>query len=141
YDNKGTNQPKLDVRVDHDLGSGRRMTYSAGYAGTSGIIHTGTGPFDIQDGSYLAYGKVGFSKGNLHVGAFTNILDVNAPNRVFKDPVTLDFVQGLFKTQTYDVEAGNSHLIGAHHILSYGGNLRRNNFDISIARNPRDRNE
>jgi outer membrane receptor protein involved in Fe transport len=141
YTNQGTNQPKVDVRVDHDLGGGSRMTYSGGYAGTSGIIHTGTGPFDIQDGSFLAYGKIGFSKGNLHVGAFTNILDVDAPNRVFKDPVTLDFVQGLFKTQTYDIDAGNSHLIGKHHIFSYGGNLRRNNFDISIARDPKDRNE
>jgi outer membrane receptor protein involved in Fe transport len=141
YENQGTDQPKIDVRVDQDLGGGARMTYSAGYAGTSGIIHTGIGPFDIQDGSRLAYGRVGFSKGNFRASAFTNQVDVEAPNRVFRDPVTREFVLGIFKTQTYDIEAGNSHLLGRHQILSYGGNLRRNNFDISIADNPEDRDE
>jgi outer membrane receptor protein involved in Fe transport len=141
FENQGTNQPKIDLRLDQDLGTAGRLTYTAGYAGTSGIIETGVGPFDIQDGSYLTYGKVAYNKGNFHVAAFTNILDVDAPNLVFKDPVTLDFVQGMFKTQTYDLEVGNSHLLGRHHILSYGGNLRRNNFDISIADQPEDRNE
>ena len=31
--------------------NGGRITYSAGYAGTEGIVHTGIGPFDIQSGS------------------------------------------------------------------------------------------
>ena len=66
--NSGTSQPKLDVRVDQDLRGGR-FTYQAGYAGTAGIIHTGIGPFDIQNGSYLAYGQGSYTKGALRVAA------------------------------------------------------------------------
>ena len=133
YKNQGTNQPKAELRLDHDMGNGARMTYSAGYGATSGMIHTGTGPFEMQDGSYLGYARVGFTKGNFRITTFANLLDVDAPNRVFKDPVTLEDLPGKFKSQTYDVEAGNSHLLGAHHIVSYGGNARHNDFDISIA--------
>jgi iron complex outermembrane receptor protein len=133
YQNKGTDQPKVDLRVDQDFSGGARISYSAGYGGTSGMIHTGIGPFEMKNGSYMSYGRVGFSKGNFRLTAFTNLLDVDAPNRVFNDPVTHESIQGIFKTQTYDLEVGNSHLIGSHHILSYGGNARHNNFDVSIS--------
>ena len=33
--------------------NGGRITYSGGYSGTEGIVHTGIGPFDLQSGSYL----------------------------------------------------------------------------------------
>ena len=46
-----------------------------------------------------------------------------------------------FKTQTYDLEVGNSNVIGGKHILTYGGNCRRNNFDITLAPGAQDRNE
>jgi outer membrane receptor protein involved in Fe transport len=46
-----------------------------------------------------------------------------------------------FKTQTYDVEVGNSNVIAGKHILNYGGNLRRNNFDITLAPGAADRTE
>jgi outer membrane receptor protein involved in Fe transport len=141
FTNSGTNQPKVDLRVDQDLSNGARITYSGGYAGTSGMIHTGIGPFEVQDGSYMAYGRTSFNKGNLRIAAFANFLDVDAPNRILRDPATGDFVQGLFKTNTYDLEAGNSHLLGSHNILSYGGNVRRNDFDISIAPSAEDRTE
>ena len=42
--------------------SGGRITYQGGVAGTSGIIHTGIGPFDIQPGSYMGYAKVNYRK-------------------------------------------------------------------------------
>ena len=56
--NNGTSQPKVDLRVDQDVNGNGRITYQGGYAGTTGIVHTGIGPFDIQSGSYLTYGKV-----------------------------------------------------------------------------------
>ena len=64
-DNQGTKQPKVDLRVDQELTSGGRITYSGGYAGTEGIVHTGIGPFDLQSGSYLGYGRVGLRPGRL----------------------------------------------------------------------------
>ena len=46
-----------------------------------------------------------------------------------------------FDTKTFDVEAGDVHAIGTRHALSYGGNFRRNAFDITLAPDAEDRNE
>ena len=139
--NNGTSQPKVDLRVDQELSSGGRITYQGGYAGTDGIIHTGIGPFDIQSPSYMAYGKAVYTKNALRVGAFANFVDANAPNLLQIDPNTLQPVILAFKTQTYDVEFGNSNVLGGKHVLTYGGNYRRNNFDITLAPDAEDRNE
>ena len=141
FENQGTSQPKVDLRVDQEFGGGGRVTYEGGYAGTSGIIHTGIGPFNIQKGSYMGYGKVNYSKGALKVNAFANFLDTDAPNLLLTDPSTLKPVFLAFKTQTYDLELGHSTVVAGHHILSYGGNARRNNFNITLAPDAKDRNE
>ncbi len=141
FENDGTKQPKLDVRVDQEMSGNGRLTYNAGYAGTTGIVHTGIGPFNIQSGSYLTYGKVGYSKNALKITVFANILDVEAPNLLLTDPTTLQPVQLNFKTQTYDFEIGHSSVLGGNHILSYGGNARRNNFEITLTPNAEDRSE
>jgi outer membrane receptor protein involved in Fe transport len=51
-------------------------------------------------------------------------------------PVQLDF-----KTQTYDLELGHSTPLGAHQLLTFGGNVRHNAFDITVAPAGRDRSE
>lgn len=140
FENDGTEQPKVDLRIDQDLADGSRLTYSGGYAGTTGIVHTGIGPFNLQKGSYLGYGRVGYSKGALKIGGFVNFLDAEAPNLLLRDPQGRP-VQLNFKTQTFDFEIGHTTIVGGKHILSYGGNARRNNFDITLAPNAEDRNE
>src|SRR5438093_4491082 len=144
FTNSPTNQPKLDLRVDQEAGGGGRLTYSAGIAGTKGIVHTGIGPFDLrfdsEKKSYMGYGKVGYVNGAFKLNAFANLVDAEAPNLLSTD------LQGVpillrFKTQTYDLEAGHSVVLGGKHTLSYGGNARRNIFDISIAPNAKDRTE
>jgi outer membrane receptor protein involved in Fe transport len=141
FENRGTSQPKVDLRIDQDFTNGGRMTYQGGYAGTDGIIHTGIGPFDIQSGSYMVYGKLQYTKGAWRASAFGNFVDAEAPNVLLVNPDTLQPLQLNFKTQTYDFELGHSTVLGGRHILSYGGNLRRNNFDITIAPNSEDRTE
>jgi outer membrane receptor protein involved in Fe transport len=141
FQNAGTKQPKFDVRLDQDMRDGGRISYSAGYSGTSGLIHTGIGPFNIQSGSYLGYGRVGYAKGAFKVAAFANLLDVNAPNLLLTDPATGKGVALNFKTQTYDFEVGHSTIVAERHVFSYGGNARRNQFDITLAPGAQDRNE
>jgi outer membrane receptor protein involved in Fe transport len=144
FENSSTSQPKVDLRLDQELGdsgSGGRITYQGGYAGTEGIIHTGIGPFDIQSGSYMAYGRVAYNKNALKVAGFVNFVDVEAPNLLNTDPATLQPVQLNFDLQTYDFEVGNSNLLGGRHILSYGGNVRQNNFKITLTPNGEDRTE
>jgi iron complex outermembrane receptor protein len=140
YANTGTTQPKVDGRLDYDFEDGRRLSFSGGYAGTEGIMHTGIGPFDINSGSTMAYGKVNFSRGGLRASFFTNVLDGDASNLLTRDvnfrPIGFDF-----ETSTYDFEISNVNSLAGRHVLSYGGNLRFNKFDLSLAPLAEDRTE
>ena len=132
YQNTGTAQPKLDGRLDYDFEDGRRLSFSGGVSGTEGIMHTGIGPFDINSGSKMAYGKVNFTRKGLHANFFTNVLDGNASNLLTRDvnfrPIGFDF-----QTQTYDVELTDVSTVARRHVISYGGNFRYNQFDLSLA--------
>ena len=141
FANRGTSQPKFDARVDQELANGGRLTYEGGVAGTQGIIYTGIGPFDIQSGSYLGFGRVNYSKRALKANFFVNVLNADAPNLLFPDPATGKPLQLTFTTSTYDFEAGDARPIGRHQVVSFGGNIRRNNFDITLAPSAQDRNE
>ena len=132
FGNTGTTQPKLDGRLDYDFVDGRRLSFSGGFAGTEGIMHTGIGPFDINSGSTMGYGKVSFSRKGLRANMFTNVLDGNASNLLTRDvnfrPIGFDF-----ETRTVDLELTNVNSLAGRHVLSYGGNLRFNQFDLSLA--------
>ena len=133
YANSGTTQPKFDARADYDFTDGRqKLVFAGGLAGTEGIIHSGIGPFDIASGSLLGYVKTNYSRGPLKVNFFANLLDGQAPALL---SVGLDGqpIQFSFKNQTYDFEVGNANTIGTRQVLSYGGNVRFNAFDLSIA--------
>ena len=132
FSNEGTTQPKVDVRVDYDFEDGRRLVFQGGVAGTDGILHSGIGPFDIDSGTVLGYGKVNYSKGAMKLNFFTNILNGDATNllAVGLDGQPLNFI---FKSNTYDVEFGDVRTFQQRHVLSYGGNFRYSNFDLSIA--------
>jgi len=140
FANAGTKQPKFDVRVDQEVGEGR-ISYTGGVAGSSGIIHTGIGPFNIQPGSYSSYGRVGYAKRALKLNAFLNVTKAEAPNLLLPDPLTGKPLQLNFTTKTADVEAGDSRSLGSSQVLTFGGNVRRNMFDITIAPNAKDRTE
>ena len=141
YPNAGTKQPRFDARLDQELDNGGRLTYEGGYAGTSGIINSGIGPFSIQPGSYLGFGRVAYSQNAFKLAVFGNFVDTKAPNLLQIDATTGQPLQLNFTTQTYDIDAGNANSIGAHNLITYGGNARRNNFTITIAPNGQDRNE
>jgi outer membrane receptor protein involved in Fe transport len=140
YQNRGTSQPKFDLRLDQEVNGGR-VTYEGGVAGTQGIIYTGLGPFDIQRGSYMGYTKVNYSKAALRVNFFSNFVNAEAPNLLFLDPATGKPLQLNFSTQTYDFEAGDSVPVGRKQLFSFGGNIRRNNFDLTVAPAAENRNE
>jgi|CXWL01.1.fsa_nt_gi iron complex outermembrane receptor protein len=131
-ENQGTKQPKADVRVDYDASPESTLSFSAGYAGTDGIIHSGIGPFDMQNDTSLSYGKVDWTNLALRVGFFYNKLDGEAKNllTVGTDGKPINFI---FKTDTYNLEFGNTNALGTRTIITYGANARKNEFDLSIA--------
>jgi iron complex outermembrane receptor protein len=133
YVNRGTSQPKLDARVDYDAPEGRyRLVFAGGYAGTEGIIHTGIGPFDMDRGVGLGYATMRYSRNALRFNFFTNILNGDATALLSFGPDGLP-IPFAFNTRTYDFELGNVNTLGTRQVISYGGNFRYNNFDLSIA--------
>jgi hypothetical protein len=133
FDNRGTRQPRLDARVDYDLAEpGRSLVLAGGITGTEGMIHTGLGPLDIQRGSTLKYGRVAYTRGRFKLRGFVNALDGNVRAALLDTPEGAPF-ESSFENQAYDVEASDLRLAGSRHVVSYGGNYRYNNFDISMA--------
>ena len=130
YANTGTTQPKLDVRADYE-GEKYKLVLSGGYSGTAGIFHTGIGPFDSKRVG-IGYGSMRYSRGAMRFNVFTNQLNGDATGLL---AIGLDGKPILFKfnTQTYDAEFGNINTIGTRNVVSYGGNVRANQFDLSIA--------
>ncbi len=133
FANSGTRQPKFDTRVDYEAPEGAyRLSFSGGFAGTEGIIHTGIGPFDMNRGTKLAYGSARWTKGAQKFNLFTNILDGDA-NALLSFDLQGQPILFNFNTQTFDAEYGNVNAVGTRNVLSYGGNLRYNSFDLSLA--------
>ena len=84
--NQGTTQPKVDVRADYDFEDGeQKLVFQGGFAGTDGILHSGIGPFDIDQGTMLGYVKVNYSKNAMKLNFFTNILNGDATNLLAVD--------------------------------------------------------
>ena len=141
FSNTGTEQPKFDGRLDYDFADGMsKLVIAGGYAGTSGIIHTGIGPFQIEQGTNTSYVKGTYTRNAFRAQFFTNILDGDAP-ALLSIGVDGKPIQFAFNTKTYDVELSNISTIGTRHVLSYGGNIRYNAFDLSIAPLGSSRNE
>jgi outer membrane receptor protein involved in Fe transport len=138
--NTGTTQPKFDARVDYDYPDGRKLSFSGGFAGTDGIMHSGIGPFDIQSGSTMGYAKVNFTKGALRAGFFTNLLNGDA-DQLLTVGLNGAPIRFEFDTKTIDFDVSNAQAVGKRHVFNYGGNLRFNMSDLSIAPDADDRTE
>jgi outer membrane receptor protein involved in Fe transport len=133
FQNAGTLQPKVDGRVDYDADGGvYGLSFSGGYAGSEGITHTGIGPFDNNRGTGLGYGQVRYTRKALRATIFANLLDGDASSLLTVGP-TGQPILFRFNTKTYDGEVLNLSVVGRRHVLSYGGNLRYQAFDLSIA--------
>ena len=134
--NEGTEQPKVDFRLDYDPTESSSWSFGAGYAGTDGIVHSGIGPFNIDSGAKLSYFKGDWARYALRVGFFANLLDADSTNILTVDARTRRPLEFSFKTDTYNLDFGNTSALGEKNILNYGANVRRNEFDLTIA-NPR----
>ena len=138
--NEGTRQPRLDARADYDLADGRRrLIIAGGIAGTEGIIHSGLGPLAIERGSTLKYGRLTFTRDKLKAQIFVNAVDADTTallqRAVDRRPLDISI-----ESQAYDVELSDVHVF-RQHIVSYGGNYRHNNFDMSVAARADSRDE
>lgn len=133
YQNEGTKQPKLDLRIDQELSRDGKITYSLGYAGTQGILHSPIGPFDLRDNTQLGYGQISYVRGGFHASVFANMISGEATNLITLtgdgEPLAID----NFSNNVYNIDLGWRDLFFSHHLMTFGGNIRLNTFDISIA--------
>ena len=132
FENQGTEQPKGDLRVDYDLSERSTISASGGWAATDGIMHSGVGPFDIDRGSSMSYGKVAWTRGAMRLNAFVNLLDGSATNLLAIGPTGQRLVLDV-KHDTWNLDFSDLRVLGEDHVLTYGLNARTSDFNLSIA--------
>ena len=140
FENNGTSQPRIDLRYDMDTANDTTWSFSAGYSATDGLMHTGIGPFDIDDSSNLSYVKGSWNRLGMQVTLFGNFLDGQAANLLTVGPDGQPLQLG-FDSTTINLDFTNTSVIGQSHILTYGVNARSNDYDLSIAPTGTDREE
>lgn len=140
FSNQGTEQPKVNLRVDYDQNDDVTWSFSGGWAATDGIIHSGIGPFDIESGTSLAYFQTSWKRRAAQVNFSVNALDGDADNLLTVDPMG-NPIEFLFESQSYNLDFSNTSVVGGKHAMTYGANVRQNNFDLSIAPLGDDRQE
>jgi iron complex outermembrane receptor protein len=140
FENQGTEQARVNVQLDWDTADDAYVSLAAGYANTGGILHSGIGPFDIENGSNLSYVKGDWNRGGLHVGAAATLLDGDAVNLLTRgaDGALLPL---RFESDAYSLELGNSSALGGRHVLTYGASYRTTKFALGIAPAADDRDE
>jgi len=132
FDNGDTQQARLNVELEWDAGANGVVSLGAGYADTGGILHSGIGPFDIDDGSSLSYLQADWQSGAWRIALAASFLDGDGINLLTRrtDGAPLSFA---FVTDTYDLEVSNSSALGARNTLTYGATYRSNDFTLEIA--------
>ena len=109
YANQGTDQPKLNLRLDYDQTSETTWSFSAGYAGTDGLVLTSVGPFDFDPDTSFSYAKADWRRRAARVSIYTNLLDGDGM-------YVLSGVPFAFDTDTFVVDFGNVRHCSANFI-------------------------
>ena len=125
--------PKLDFRADWDSPGGQGgLRFSGGYAASQGILHSGIGPFTVQPGANMSYGRVQYMRGSMEIGAFFNRTSANFNSLLSRIP-SGEFLVGQINTRTYDVSLKDTRFLGGRHLFSYGASARFVTLDFSLA--------
>jgi outer membrane receptor for ferrienterochelin and colicins len=140
FENLGTTQPKFDVRLDQQLKSTARLSYSSGIAWTEGTGHSASGPLDIFPGSFLGYAKVAYNKDNLYTRFITNHIHLTNSFDLVQDS-SGQLLKNRYDSHDYTLDGGNSILAASRHLLTFGGTIRMANFDLTLAPAQHSRNE
>ncbi len=140
FENSGTVQSQVDLRVDFRARSESLWSLSSGWAETDGLLYSGIGPFDIDRGSALAYLKTSWSKGNAGAHGYVNYLDGDASNLLILGDDGLP-LQLAFESLTYNFEVSGAAERTDRLRWTYGLTARRSNYRLSIAPEGKKREE
>ncbi len=133
--------PKADFRLDWDAPDRRSgFIASGGYSTTEGILHSGVGPFHLQPGTAMSYGRVQYTRDSMEIGAFMNRTDGEFKTTVTRDPMGA-ILDGTLVSNTWDLSFKDQRFLGGKHLVTYGGNFRFVNWDLTLADDNPTRNE
>ncbi len=132
FENKGTEQPKFDLRFDYDKDQSTTWRFAGGYAGTDGLVHSGLGPFDIDGTATMSYAKIDWNRMAAQISIYGNFLDGDSTNLLAFDTTGQPLKMG-FVSDTYNLQFSNTTVARDNHIINYGGNVRTSDFELTIA--------
>ena len=125
--------PKLDFRADWDSPDGQGgFRFSGGYGASTGILHSGIGPFNVQPGANMSFGRVQYVRGSMEIGAFLNRTSADFNSLLSRIP-SGEFLDGHINTRTYDISLKDTRFLGGRHLFSYGASARFVTLDFSLA--------
>ncbi|HSB63781.1 MAG TPA: TonB-dependent receptor [Thermoanaerobaculia bacterium] len=124
YENTGTHQYRLDLRLDLDRPDAGKWKFGAGFASSDGAMLTGLGPFDSKD-LYQGHVSAGYRKGDFHAAGEATLHDAKYVGFLTPDVVTM-------KNQAVAAEAGDRHLFGEKNLVTWGASARYSHFDLSL---------
>ena len=125
--------PKFDFRADWDAADGQGgFRFSGGYGGSQGVLHSGIGPFNIQPGTNMSYGRIQYLRGSLEVGGFVNRTSAGFQSVLSRDPAGRA-LEGQMNSSTYDISLKDTRFLGGRHLLSYGASARYITLDFTLA--------
>ena len=124
YRNTGTEQYKVDARVEVDGARGGRWRFDGGVAGSSGLMLVAVGPFEAKP-LRQSYGSVEYVRGETslsanvtaHTGRYAGLL---SPSTTSVD------------SQSVQVDAKDTRRVGTRHLFVYGGTLKASHFDLNF---------
>lgn len=132
FQNRGTEQPKFDGRVDLGDDPSRFWSVRGGIAGANGLIHSALGPAEFDSGSYYSYIELARVSEDLDFKVYWNRLD--SPFNI-----VLYNLPQLSTDDTYAADLTKRVALGDHHRLTFGGSVKWDRFDITIAPNGNNR--
>jgi outer membrane receptor protein involved in Fe transport len=127
FDNVGTKQTRADLRVDWEPSAGRVWSGTVGFADSTGIIHTGSGPYKWADqGSYALYGGLDYTTDPLEAKLYWH--------RLRGDTTSLLFGNTFYATtDTIAADVIRRRALGTRQSLSVGGSARVNLYNLTLA--------
>ena len=124
YQNTGTHQYHLDLRLDLGNAEAGKWRFGAGFASSDGAILTGLGPFDARN-LYQGHAGGEYHKDDFHASVYATLHDAKYAGFLTPDVVTI-------KNQAIAVEAGDRHLFGEKNLVTWGASAHTSHFDLSL---------
>jgi outer membrane receptor for ferrienterochelin and colicin len=97
------------------------------------VYYSGLGPSTPSPRDRAGYGRVNYVRGALTITGYVNFFDAADTNLLVVDPAGQE-IRWTANAQIYNIEFSDSRVIGATHLISYGGSIRH--MDVKAGQMP-----